>query len=143
MNLFLFVLFSGALLWGASAGMIGVFMVLKRQSLVADALSHASLPGIVMAFLLTGSTHPFVLFCGACSAGYYSMLFVMAVKNTTSLGYDALLGIIIALFYGSGIALLTYSQQFGGKGLCCTFKILAWQYNVGILRRCGLLFGIA
>lgn len=143
MNLFLFVLFTGALLWGASAGMIGVFMVLKRQSLVADALSHASLPGIVMAFLLTGSTHPFVLFCGACCAGIIALLFVMAVKNTTLLGYDALLGIIIALFYGSGIALLTYSQQFGGKDYAVLSKFLLGNITLVSYADVVLLLGIA
>lgn len=124
MNVFFLMLIVGALLWGASAGMLGVFMVLRRQSLVADALAHASLPGIVLAFLLTGSIHPLVLFFGACSAGAIALLFVLLIKQTTGLGYDALLGIVIALFYGSGIALLTFAQRFGGRDYSILSKFL-------------------
>ncbi len=140
MNSFLLVFFTGAVLWGTLAGALGVFLVLRRQSLLADALSHAALPGIVGAFLLTGSVHPFVLFCGACCAGCIALGCMLAVKKTTHLGYDALLGIVIAVFFGSGIALLTACQRYGGHSYAVLSKFLLGNLVLISYQDCCVLF---
>ena len=62
----------GSAALGLVAGALGAFAVLRRQSLLGDAVSHAALPGIVLAFMVTGTKTPFVLVLGAAVAGWAS-----------------------------------------------------------------------
>jgi manganese/zinc/iron transport system permease protein len=101
----------GAAALGAVAGTLGVFAVLRRQSLLGDAISHAALPGIVLAFLLTGSKAPLVLVLGAALAGWLGTLVVMAIVGYTRIPEDSALGIVLSVFFGIGLVLLTYVQR--------------------------------
>ncbi len=101
----------GALALGATSGALGAFAVLRRQSLVGDAISHAALPGIVLAFMLTGSRTTGVLVLGAAIAGWIGTLVVMAVVRASRVPDDAALGIVLSVFFGFGLVLLTYVQR--------------------------------
>jgi manganese/zinc/iron transport system permease protein len=101
----------GAALLGATAGALGSFAVLRRQSLLGDAISHAALPGIALAFLLTGSKAPLVLVAGAAVAGWLGTLLVSAVVRQTRVKSDAALGLVLSVFFGFGIVLLTLIQK--------------------------------
>jgi manganese/zinc/iron transport system permease protein len=101
----------GAAALGATAGALGSFAVLRRQSMLGDAISHAALPGIALAFLLTGSRAPFVLVLGAAIAGWVGTLLVMAVVERTRVRSDAALGIVLSVFFGFGLVLLTFIQR--------------------------------
>jgi manganese/zinc/iron transport system permease protein len=101
----------GAAALGAVSGGLGSFAVLRKQSLLGDAISHAALPGIVLAFMLTGSKAPFVLVLGAAVAGWIGTLVVMAVVGATRIKEDAALGIILSVFFGFGMVLLTFLQK--------------------------------
>lgn len=101
----------GVGLTGAVAGALGVFAVLRRQSLMGDAVSHAALPGIVLAFMLTLSKHPLVLLGGAAIAGWLGMVLVGQITRHSRLKSDAALGIILACFFGLGIVLLRAVQD--------------------------------
>ena len=70
---------AGAL--GAISGALGCFAVLRRQSLLGDAISHAALPGIVLAFMLTGAKSVLVLVIGAAVAGWLGTLLVIAIVS--------------------------------------------------------------
>lgn len=96
---------------GALAGALGCFALLRRQSLLGDAVSHAALPGIVLAFLLTGSRATPVLVLGAAFAGWMGTLFVMAVVRHSRVPEDSALGILLSVFFGAGLVLLTYLQR--------------------------------
>ncbi len=96
---------------GAVSGTLGAFAVLRRQSLLGDTISHAALPGIVLAFLLTGSKSTLVLVLGAAVAGLVGTLLVLAVTRATRVPEDSALGIILSVFFGFGIVLLTYVQR--------------------------------
>ncbi|HSJ09372.1 MAG TPA: metal ABC transporter permease [Longimicrobiales bacterium] len=100
---------AGAL--GIVAGALGVFAVLRRQSLLGDAISHAALPGIVLAFMLTGSKSTLVLVLGAALAGWLGTLVVMMVVRHSRLPEDSALGIVLSVFFGAGLVLLTYVQK--------------------------------
>ena len=100
---------SGAL--GLVAGALGTFAVLRRQSLLGDAISHAALPGIVLAFILTGSKSTLALVLGAAMAGWIGTLLVMAIVRHTRLPEDSALGIVLSVFFGAGLVLLTYVQR--------------------------------
>jgi manganese/zinc/iron transport system permease protein len=101
----------GAAALGMASGALGSFAVLRKQSLLGDAISHAALPGIALAFLLTGSKAPLVLMVGAAIAGWLGTLVVMRVVGTTRVKEDSALGIVLSVFFGFGLVLLTYVQK--------------------------------
>ena len=101
----------GAAILGIVSGTLGSYAVLRRQSLLGDAISHAALPGIALAFLLTGSKAPLVLVLGAAVAGWIGTLLVMGVVRSTRVKFDSALGIILSVFFGIGLVLLTFIQK--------------------------------
>lgn len=101
----------GAAVLGIVSGTLGTFAVLRGQSLLGDAISHAALPGITLAFLLTGVRAPLVLVLGAAIAGWIGALAVMGITHYTRVPYDAGLGIILSVFFGIGMVLLTFIQR--------------------------------
>ncbi|MFW5904914.1 MAG: metal ABC transporter permease [bacterium] len=100
---------AGAL--GAVAGALGCFAVLRRQSLLGDAISHAALPGIGLAFLLTGSRATPVLVLGAALAGWAGTLVVMGIVRSSRVPEDSALGIVLSVFFGIGLVILTFLQS--------------------------------
>ncbi|TWU18790.1 metal ABC transporter permease [Allorhodopirellula heiligendammensis] len=109
------VLFGVAVL-GAAAGLVGSFTLLRKRALLADALAHASLPGIALAFMVAGGlgmnakSVP-VLLSGATVSGLLGVGLVLLVRSQTKLKEDAGLGIALSVFFGAGIALLGVVQQ--------------------------------
>ena len=101
----------GSAVLGIVSGVLGVFAVLRRQSLLGDAVSHAALPGIALAFLVTGSKAAMPLMFGAFIAGWLATLFMMLVTSRTRIKQDAALGISLAVFFGFGLLLLTFIQR--------------------------------
>ena len=101
----------GSALLGLVSGVLGVFAVLRRQSLLGDAISHAALPGVALAFLITGSKEPLVLALGAIAAGWLATVLVLQVTGNTRIKPDAALGIALAVFFGFGLLLLTFIQR--------------------------------
>ena len=101
----------GSAVLGATSGALGSFAYLRRQSLLGDAVSHAALPGIVLAFMLTGSKVPLVLMLGAGLAGWIGTLAVQLVVRRSRVPYDSALGIVLAVFFGIGLVLLTHIQK--------------------------------
>jgi len=101
----------GAAALGITSGALGSYAVLRKQSLLGDAISHAALPGIAIAFLLTGSKAPLVLVLGAAVAGWVGTLLVMRIVSSTRVKEDSALGIVLSVFFGFGLVLLTYIQK--------------------------------
>ncbi len=101
----------GAVFLGIANGVLGSFAVLRKQSLLGDAISHAALPGIALAFLLTGSKSAPVLLLGAAAAGWLGTLFIMSVVKNTRIKYDSALGLVLSVFFGFGLILLTRIQR--------------------------------
>jgi manganese/zinc/iron transport system permease protein len=101
----------GSATLGLVSGVLGAFAVLRKRSLLGDAISHAALPGVALAFLLTGSKAPLVLVLGAAIAGWIGTLVVMAVVRNSRIKEDAALGIVLSVFFGFGMVLLTFIQK--------------------------------
>lgn len=101
----------GAAVLGIVAGSLGTFAVLRREALLGDAISHAALPGVVLAYLVTGSKASLALMIGAALAGLAATLLVGWVIRTTRVKQDASLGIVLSVFFGIGLVLLTYVQR--------------------------------
>ena len=101
----------GATLLGALAGTLGSFALLRRQSLLGDALAHAALPGVCIAYLITGTKSPLPLFLGALIAGLLGSLLILATVRWSRIKEDSAIGIVLSVFFGFGIVLLTYIQK--------------------------------
>ncbi len=101
----------GAAGLGIVSGALGTFAVLRRQALVGDAVSHAALPGIVLAYLVTGSKASLGLLVGAAVTGFLAVLLVTGAIRTTRVKADAALGVWLASFFGLGLILLTFVQR--------------------------------
>jgi manganese/zinc/iron transport system permease protein len=101
----------GAAVIGIVAGALGAFAVLRRQSLVGDAMSHAALPGIAIAYLITGEKSNLVLLTGAAIAGWLATLAVLGIVRTSRVKFDSALGLVLSVFFGFGLMLLTYIQR--------------------------------
>ena len=104
----------GSAVLGIVSGGLGTYAVLRGQSLLGDAISHAALPGIALAFLLTGSKAPLVLMIGAALAGWLATLWIMSITGTTRIKYDSMLALTLSVFFGVGLVLLTYIRQRSG-----------------------------
>jgi manganese/zinc/iron transport system permease protein len=124
----------GAGCLGAVSGTLGAFAVLRRQSLLGDAISHAALPGIVLAFLLTGSKSTLVLVLGAAVAGWTGTLLVLAVTRSSRVPEDSALGIILSVFFGFGLVLLTYTQRLPNAAQAGLDRFLFGQAATLLLR---------
>ena len=131
----------GAALLGAVSGALGTYAVLRRQSLLGDAISHAALPGIAIAFLLTGSKVPLVLVLGAAIAGWLGTLLIMSIVRMTRIKYDSALGIVLSTFFGFGLVLHTLIQRTGNANQAGLDTFLFGQAAT-ILKRDVLTIGI-
>lgn len=107
----------GSAMIGGVSGSLGCFAYLRRQSLIGDVVSHSSLLGIVGAFwlsyLLTGepSRSLWVLMPGAIVAGLAALLLTKLITGRTRIKQDAGLGVMLAIFFGTGMALLRWLQR--------------------------------
>lgn len=91
--------------------MLGSFAVLRKQSLLGDAISHAALPGIAIAFLITETKDSNILLLGALVSGLVGTFWIRGIIKNTHLKSDTALGLILSLFFGFGILLLTFIQK--------------------------------
>ena len=101
----------GTAVLGAICGMLGSFAVLRKQSLLGDAISHAALPGIAIAFLITGAKDTNILLLGALVSGLIGAFWIRGMISKTHLKSDTALGLVLSLFFGFGMLLLTYIQK--------------------------------
>jgi len=101
----------GSVLIGCTSGVLGTFAVLRKRSLLGDALAHAALPGVALAFMATQSKALPVLLFGATVSGVVGVLIIQVIVNHTRIKADAALGIVLSVFFGGGIVLLTHIQQ--------------------------------
>ncbi len=103
----------GSAILGVTGGVLGTFALLRRQSLLGDALAHAALPGICLMFMLTGAKTPEWLLLGAGLSGWAGALVLLATVRATRLKEDAALGTVLTVFFGAGVLLLTRIARSG------------------------------
>ena len=138
---------------GAVSGAIGCFAYLRRQSLIGDVVAHSSLLGIMVFFLISylitgqGSKSMMVLIPGALVAGVASLTLTRWVLNNTRLKPDSALGVMLAIFFGSGIMLLRWTERAspnipGKRGLEDYLFGMAAAMTQSDLRMIGVL-GVA
>ncbi|HEY0654252.1 MAG TPA: iron chelate uptake ABC transporter family permease subunit [Chryseosolibacter sp.] len=103
----------GSVLLTASSAIVGSFTFLNKKSLVGDAIAHAVLPGICLGFILSGTKNPVFLIGGAFITGWISLVLVEYITSKTRIKEDTAIGLILSVFFGFGILLLTVIQKSG------------------------------
>jgi manganese/zinc/iron transport system permease protein len=101
---------------GLVAGCLGTFAVLRRQSLLGDAVSHAALPGVVLAFLWFGKWQ-LLLLVGAAASGLLAMFFVTGITRFSRVPFDTALAGALAVFFGAGLLLKSWTLATGTAGI--------------------------
>lgn len=101
----------GSALLGIVSAVIGSFAVLRQQSLLGDAVSHAALPGIALAFMFTQRKETAVLLLGALITGLLAALLVIIIDRYSRIKFDSALALVLSVFFGGGLVLLTYLQK--------------------------------
>ncbi len=117
----------GSTLLGIVSGAIGSYAVLRKQSLLGDTISHAAFPGVILAFMITGSRAPLYIILGAAVVGWLATVMIMALIKNSKIKNDSALGIGLSLFFGMGIVLLSYVQNADFKNKAGLDKILFGQ----------------
>ncbi len=135
----------GSALLGLISGVLGSFAVLRRQSLLGDGVSHAALPGVVMAFVLSGSKNTEILLLGALISGLLATLFIVSIVRHTRVKFDSALALVMSVFFGLGLVLLTYvqkipnSNQAGLKRFIFGQASTLLQRDIILMVICGLI----
>ncbi|GAB1373098.1 iron chelate uptake ABC transporter family permease subunit [Candidatus Kapaibacterium sp.] len=107
----------GASILGLVSGSLGTFAFLRKESLMGDVVAHSSLLGITLIFILTylltgmGLKNEPMLMLGAVISGIIAMIFVSKITSDSRIKSDSAMGIILAIFFGGGMFLLTMIQQ--------------------------------
>ncbi|MBY0531600.1 MAG: metal ABC transporter permease [Xanthobacteraceae bacterium] len=115
------VVMLGAAALGAATGIVGVFAMLRRRALIADAVAHATLPGVALGFItavalgFSGRSLPFLL-TGAAITAILAALSIQWVANRTRLTEDTAIASVLATFFALGIVLLTVIQTLKTGG---------------------------
>lgn len=103
----------GSVLLTASSAIVGAFTFLNKKSLVGDAIAHAVLPGICLGFIMAGTKNPVALIAGAFITGWISLVLVEFITSKTRIKEDTAIGLILSVFFGIGILMLTVIQKSG------------------------------
>ncbi|OXS53306.1 manganese ABC transporter [Cohnella sp. CIP 111063] len=144
----------GSMLLGISTGVVGTFAYLRKQSLIGDTLAHAALPGICIAFMLTEVKSVGLFMIGAIVAGMIATVGISWITRYSRIKQDAAMGIVLSVFFGLGIVLLTqiqhssYGNQSGldkflfGQAASMTAKDVYTMTSVAVVLIvvCALLF---
>lgn len=104
---------TACMLLGLSSGVIGSFALLRKHSLIGDAMAHAALPGICVAYMLSGTKSIGLFLIGAAAAAMLASYFISAIRKYSRIKEDTSLGLVLSVFFGVGIVLLTYIQHQG------------------------------
>ncbi len=103
------------MLLGCACGLMGGFLLLRKRSLMGDTLSHATLPGVGLSFMLAvalggdGKSLP-ILLAGAAITGVIGCAAVLFIREQTRIKDDAAMGIVLSVFFGAGVAILGVIQ---------------------------------
>ncbi len=108
----------GATLLGIAAGVTGTFLFLRKRALVSDAVSHVTLPGVGLAFIimvaLGGDGRSLIgLLAGSALSATAGLMCLSWLTRRTRLAEDAAIGAVLSVFFGFGIVLLTVIQTMG------------------------------
>lgn len=100
----------GTVLLAMACGIIGTVSILKGQSLIGDAVGHASLPGIILAFMISGQKNSVILMFGAILAGIAAFLLIQTISDISKIEADTAMAVVLSAMFGLGMVLKSYIQ---------------------------------
>lgn len=100
----------GTVILSVASGVVGTISVIKGQSLIGDAIGHATFPGIVLAFMLFNVMETYTLVIGAIILGVIAFQLIHIITDTSKLSLDSALALVLSSFFGLGMALKSYVQ---------------------------------
>ncbi|PZT56529.1 metal ABC transporter permease [Paenibacillus silvae] len=107
-----------AVLVSSACAILGCFLILRRMALVGDAISHAVLPGIAIAFLWSGSRDSLWMLLGATVFGLLTVFFIQSLQ-AGGLSSDASIGIVFTALFAAGVILISLNAQHIDLDLDC------------------------
>lgn len=111
MNIIAFWTILVGILAGVSCSLVGCFLVLRKMSLLGDAISHAVLPGIAVGFLLSGKISGPAIVMGAMAMGLLTAYFTQALSKAVNVAEDASLGVVFTTFFALGVVLISVKAR--------------------------------
>lgn len=124
----------GSIFLGIISGVLGSFAVIRKQSLLGDAVSHSALPGIAIAFLMTGTKRTEILLLGALASGLLSTFLILFIIKYSRIKFDSALALVLSVFFGVGMVFLTYIQKIPNANQAGLEKFIFGQAST-LLRR--------
>lgn len=103
------ILLTGALV-GGTCGMMGCFLILRKMAMLADAISHTVLLGLVLAFLISQSLNGGIMLVGAAAAGLFTT-YLIQVLNAKGIQEDASIGVVFTTLFAIGVILISLFAQ--------------------------------
>ena len=100
----------GTMLLAMATGIVGTISILKGQSLIGDAVGHASLPGIILAFMISGRKSSLILILGAIVAGIVAFILIQIIAEGSKIEADTAMAVILSAMFGMGMVLKSYIQ---------------------------------
>ena len=132
----------GSAVLGAVSGVLGSFAVLRKQSLLGDAVSHAALPGIAVVFLITGIKNTEILLLGALISGLIGTFMIIIIDQYTRIKFDSALGLTLSSFFGLGLVLLTYIQKLPNSNQAGLEHFIFGQASTLLKRDVFIMIGL-
>ncbi|GEL18021.1 metal ABC transporter permease [Pseudonocardia asaccharolytica] len=130
----------GAVVLGVTSGVLGAFTVLRRRSMVGDAVAHSTLPGVCLAFLVAGVKDVPSLLVGAAAAGLVAALLMVGIERVGRIRPDAAIGVVLSGFFCLGVVLLTHIGSSGNADQAGLENYLFGQ-AAGLLERDVAMMG--
>ncbi|MFC5470888.1 metal ABC transporter permease [Cohnella suwonensis] len=145
----LWIILTGVLV-ASCCGILGCFLILRKMSMIGDAISHSVLPGIVIAFLVSGSRDSFFMLLGAAAFGFLTV-FLIQMFHQSGVQSDASIGVVFTALFAVGIILVSLNTGQVDLDLDCVLygEIAYVQWNtltiggVGIGPKAVWLLGLA
>ncbi|NIP31763.1 MAG: iron chelate uptake ABC transporter family permease subunit [Candidatus Dadabacteria bacterium] len=131
----------GASILGVISGTISSYAVIRKQSLLGDVMSHAALPGIALAFIITGVKEQLPILIGAAIAAIIATLLIRLITNYSRVKTDSAMGMILSVFFGFGLVLLTHIQKMPDVSQAGLNKFLFGQ-AAALLEKDVLIMGV-
>lgn len=100
------IILTGSLV-AVACGLLGVFLILRKMAMVGDAISHSVLPGIIIAYMLTGSDASIPMLLGAAAMGVVATLMIETFHQKGKLQSDASIGLTFTWLFAIGIIMAT------------------------------------
>jgi len=134
------IVLAGTMILGVLCGVVGSFIVLRREALLGDGISHSSYPGIMLAFLFLGVKTLEGLLLGAFLSALMALALILLARRYTKLPFDGVLAAVLSSFFGAGLVLSSIIQHTGNANQSGLNQFIFGQAST-ILYRDVLLTG--